>query len=312
MRTLLTGAGGLMGNAIKADIRAVRRITEGTVNVRASWSADLLNFDEVQNMIACTRPSHVIHCAAKVGGVGANSKSQGTFFYENSRINLNVLESAKIYGVKNVLSVLSTCIYPAETEYPLTEANIHNGEPHETNYGYAYAKRVLDIQSRAYREQWGLNYSCVIPTNTYGKHDNFNLEDSHVVPGLIHKCYLAKRDNTDFKVWGSGKPLREFVYSEDMGELIEWASYNYDESEPIILTHSQEISIADLVGIIAEAMDFKGNIVFGADGLEGQYRKPSSNDKLKSYLPDFKFTPIEKGIKETVDWFIANYETCRK
>ena len=130
-------------------------------------------------------------------------------------INTNVIEAARICGVKKLIAFLSTCVFPDDIEYPLTESKIHSGEPHSSNYPYAYAKRMVDIQIRAYREQYGLNYVSVIPTNVYGPNDNFNIDNGHVLPALIHKCYLAKNNNTDFSVWGSGKPLREFIYSED-------------------------------------------------------------------------------------------------
>jgi GDP-L-fucose synthase len=171
---------------------------------------------------------------------------------------------------------------------------------------------MSDIQIRSYREQYGVNYTSVIPTNIYGPNDNFSLTDGHVMPMLMHKLYLAQRDNTDFVVWGSGKPLREFIYSKDIAKLSEWAIDNYNEPEPIIFTNSNEISIMDLVDLLVKEFNFKGNVIFDSTKPDGQFRKPSDNSKLKSYLPDFKFTPIEIGIKETVNWFIENYEKSRK
>ena len=171
---------------------------------------------------------------------------------------------------------------------------------------------MADIQLRAYREQYGLNYVSVIPTNIYGPNDNFNLKNGHVIPSLIHKCYLAKKNNEDFKVWGSGKPLREFIYSEDVGRLTEWVLENYDEEEPIILSTSEEVSIREVVNLIVKYMDFKGDVVWQDDKPDGQFRKPSDNSKLLSYLPDFKFTSIESGLEKTIRWFINNYESSRK
>ena len=227
-------------------------------------------------------------------------------------MNINVLEAARRIEVKKLVSFLSTCVFPDDVEYPLTEKKIHLGEPHSSNYPYAYAKRMLDIQSRAYREQYGVNYVSVIPTNIYGPRDNFDLKNGHVMPMLIHKCYLAKLNKTDLNVWGTGKALREFIYSEDIGKLTEWTLNNYEEIEPIILSPSEEITIGYMVDLIVENMNFKGNVVFDKDKPEGQFRKPSDNSKLKSYLPDFKFTSIEVGIKNTVEWFIENYEKARK
>ena len=237
---------------------------------------------------------------------------KGEYFYDNILMNINVLEAARRVEVKKLVSFLSTCVFPDDVEYPLTEKKIHLGEPHSSNYPYAYAKRMLDIQSRAYREQYGVNYVSVIPTNIYGPRDNFDLKNGHVMPMLIHKCYLAKLNKTDLNVWGTGKALREFIYSEDIGKLTEWTLNNYEEIEPIILSPSEEITIGYMVDLIVENMNFKGNVVFDKDKPEGQFRKPSDNSKLKSYLPDFKFTSIEVGIKNTVEWFIENYEKARK
>jgi GDP-L-fucose synthase len=227
-------------------------------------------------------------------------------------INTNVIESARRNGVEKLVSFLSTCVFPDNVEYPLTESKIHLGEPHSSNYPYAYAKRMADIQIRAYREQYGLNYVSVIPTNIYGPNDNFSLSQGHVMPMLIHKLYLAQKSNTDFTVWGSGNPLREFIFSKDVAKLSEWAVDHYNESEPIIFTTSNEISIKDLVDLLVKEFNFKGKVTFDSSKPDGQFRKPSDNGKLKSYLPDFQFTPIEEGIKETVSWFIKNYENVRK
>tara|TARA_R110002020_G_scaffold68611_4_gene179470 strand:+ start:13898 stop:14800 length:903 start_codon:yes stop_codon:yes gene_type:complete len=300
MKRLITGGSGLVGCTIDAEIKL------------GSKDGDLRNWSEVLQVFDTHKPTHVIHAAARVGGVGGNIKAKGEFFTDNILMNTHVLEACRIHNVKKVVSFLSTCIFPDSIEYPLTEKKIHLGAPHWSNYGYAYSKRMLDVQTEVYRDQYGVDFVSVIPTNIYGPNDNFNLDNGHVIPSLIHKCYLAKKNNTEFKVWGSGKPLREFIYSKDIGKLTNWALENYNESEPIIFSTSQEISIRDLVGLIVESMDFKGEVVFDTTKPEGQFRKPADNSKLKSYLPDFEFTSIEEGIKETVDWFIKNYKNCRK
>ena len=300
MGIMVTGGSGLVGSTINADIKL------------SSKDADLRNWNETISIFEKYKPDEVIHCAGKVGGVGSNMNYKGEFFYDNIMINTNVLEACRITGVKKVVSFLSTCIFPDDIEYPLTEKKIHIGEPHNSNYAYAYAKRMLDIQSRAYKEQYGVNYTCVIPTNIYGPDDNFNLENGHVLPALIHKCYLAKKNNTDFVVWGSGKPLREFIYSEDIAKLTEWALDNYDESEPIIFSTSDEISIGNVAEMVVYYMGFKGKLILDDEKPDGQFRKPSDNSKLKSYLPDFEFTPIDKGIEKSVNWFVENYEEARK
>ncbi len=298
-KLLVTGGKGLVGSTIEAEVKLGREF-------------DLVNSQETDQAFKMHNPTHVIHCAGKVGGLGGNMNFKGDYFYDNLMINTNVIESARKTGVKNLVCFLSTCIFPDEVEYPLTEAKAHLGVPHNSNYPYAYAKRMADIQIRAYREQHNINYTSVIPTNIYGPNDNFSLEHGHVMPMLIHKLYKAKRDGTDFIVWGSGKPLREFIYSKDVARLAEWAVRNYNETEPIIFSTSQEVSIKDIVDLLIQEFNFKGKVVFDKDKPEGQFRKPSDNSKLKSYLPDFKFTPFEEGIKETVKWFIENYETVRK
>jgi len=298
-KLLITGGNGLVGSQIPGDIK-----TDSSIDLRDSSLCDELFKKE--------RPVNVIHCAGKVGGLGGNMNLKGEFFYDNIMINTNVIDSCRKYGVEKLVCFLSTCVFPDNVEYPLTEKKIHLGEPHNSNYPYAYAKRMADIQIRAYREQYGLNYVSVIPTNIYGPNDNFNLKNGHVIPSLIHKCYLAKKNNTDFKVWGSGNPLREFIYSKDVGRLTSWVLKNYNEREPIILSTSEEISIKEVVNLIVKYMNFSGNVVWQKDKPDGQFRKPSDNTKLFSYLPHFKFTSVEDGLKETVDWFINNYENCRK
>jgi len=298
-KILVTGGKGLVGSAINADIKVGREF-------------NLTSQIDANKMLAIHKPTHVIHCAGKVGGVGSNIKYKGEFFYDNIMMNTNVIESCRNNNVEKLLSFLSTCIFPDKVDYPLNEKKIHLGPPHFSNDAYAYAKRMADIQIRAYREQYGLNYISVIPTNIYGPNDNFSLEHGHVVPMLIHKLYLAQKNKSDFVVWGTGKPLREFIYSDDIAKLSLWALDNYNEHEPIIFTNSQEISIMDLVDLLVSEFNFKGNVIFDSTKPDGQFRKPSENTKLKSYLPDFEFTPIEVGIKQTVNWFIDNYEKIRK
>jgi GDP-L-fucose synthase len=254
----------------------------------------------------------IIHTAAKVGGVGSNMKYKGEFFYDNIIMNTNIIETAREEGIENLVVFLSTCIFPDDVEYPLTENKIHLGPPHGSNDAYAYAKRMADIQIRAYREQYGLNYKCVIPTNIYGINDNFNIDNGHVIPSLIHKCYLAKINNEPLIVWGTGKPLREFIYNKDVAKLTTWMLENYNESEPIILSPSEEISIKELVNMIVDIMDFKGDVIWDDTKPDGQYRKPTDNSKLRKYLPDFEFTPLYDGLSETIEWFINNYEKVRK
>ncbi len=301
-KILITGGSGLIGSALKFD---------NCIKL-SSKDCDLRNTQKTFELSEKINPDKVIHCAARVGGVLGNRDNKGLYYYDNIMINTNVLEASRRVGVKKVLSVLSTCIFPKNAILPLTENQINLGEPHNAHYSYAYAKRMVQIQSRAYNEQYGVNYVSVVPSNIYGPRDSFNLENGHVLPSLLHKCYLAKRDNTDFIVWGSGTPMREFIYSEDIARMIERLLYKYNEIEPVILSPMKETSIKELVDIIVNKFNFKGKVVFDRDKPDGQYRKLSDNSKLLSYLPDFEFTPLEKGIEKTINWMVDNYEEMRK
>jgi len=313
MKTLLTGASGLVGSALTADVKVCGRkppIPKYKEHGR-HW-VDLRSQRETLNLFKEIQPTHVIHTAAKVGGLGANMNYMADFFYDNMMINLNVLEASRQVGVEKIVSFLSTCIFPNKVDYPMVEGALHNGPPHDSNYGYAFAKRMLEVHGRALENQYGIKNVCVIPTNIYGPHDNFNLESSHVTPALIHKCYLAKKDDTNLVVWGSGKPLREFIFSKDVGEITELILEHYEGTEPMILSTSEEISIREAVEVIAEVMEFDGKIIFDDSKPDGQFRKPTSNLRLKNFLPEYEFTSFKEGIKQTVDWFIENHDSCRK
>ena len=290
----------MVGSAMESQIKLSRE------------TCDLTNPIQTNKLFELIKPDGVIHCAGKVGGIGGNSNYKGEYFHDNLMINANVIESARKAGVKNLVAFLSTCVFPDKVKYPLTVDQIQLGEPHESNYPYAYAKRMADVQIRAYREQYGINYTSIIPSNIYGPNDNFSLEHGHVMPMLIHKLYLAKQNKTDFVVWGSGKPLREFIYSKDIAKIAEWALFNYEGTDPLIISGDEEISIKDLVGLLVDEFKFKGKVIFDKTKPDGQLRKPSDNSKIKELMPDFEYTPFEQGIKETVNWFIENYDEARK
>ena len=299
-KVLITGGTGLVGSSISQGIKL------------SSKDGDLRDLDKTLEIFDKHKPNKVIHCAGRVGGLGGNMNYKGEFFYDNIMMNTNVIEAARRTGVERLVCFLSTCVFPDDVEFPLTEKKVHLGEPHFSNYPYAYAKRMADIQIRAYREQYGIEYVSVIPTNIYGPHDNFNIETGHVLPSLIHKCYLAQQNNTDFVIWGTGKPLREFIFSKDIAKLTEWVLDNYTDEQPIIFSTSDAVTIKDVVDLIVEYMNFKGNVVWDRDKPDGQYRKPSSTAKLESLIPDYEFTSVEDGLKETVEWFHSNYESLRK
>jgi len=299
-KVLVTGGYGMVGSAMESQIKLSRE------------TCDLTNPKQTEKLFQLIKPDGVIHCAGKVGGIGGNSNYKGEYFHDNLMINTNVIESARKAGVKNLVAFLSTCVFPDKVKYPLTVDQIQLGEPHESNYPYAYAKRMADVQIRAYREQYDINYTSIIPSNIYGPNDNFSLEHGHVMPMLIHKLYLAKKNKTDFTVWGSGKPLREFIYSKDIAKIAEWALFNYEETDPLIISGDEEVSIKDLVGLLVDEFKFKGKVIFDKTKPDGQLRKPSDNSKIKELMPDFEYTPFEQGIKETVNWFIENYDEARK
>jgi GDP-L-fucose synthase len=304
MKLLVTGSNGLVGNAL-------RDLAGADTYFATREDGDLTDFEMTRALFARVEPTHVIHLAALVGGIGGNLMHSGKFFRDNILINTNVLDAAREVGVEKLVSFMSTCVFPNDATYPLTVDQLHLGPPHPSNFGYAYAKRMLEVQSRAYRAQWGMNYVVLIPTNIYGPHDNWNLMEGHVVPALIHKCYLAKQSGEPLVVWGSGTPLREFVYSRDIGALSLWAVSNYDSEVPLILTSGTEVSIRDLVGSVVEAMDFNGEVVFDADKPDGQFRKPSSAEPLHKLVPDFEFTSLRDGMDETVRWFVEHYPQVR-
>jgi len=305
-RVLVTGGNGLVGSCFDTEEKREK------YTIWNSKYCDLRYKTLVEKKLKGKWYDGIIHTAAKVGGVGGNMKYKGEFFYDNIMMNTNVIETARKEGIENLVVFLSTCVFPNDVEYPLTEKKIHLGPPHFSNDAYAYAKRMVDVQIRAYREQYGLNYKSVIPTNIYGINDNFDIENGHVVPSLIHKCFIARETNTPLTIWGSGTPLREFIYNKDVAKLTEWVLENYNEDEPIILSTSEEISIKEVVEMIIELMNFKGEVNWDTDKPDGQFRKPSDNSKIKNYLPDFKFTPLYDGLKETIEWFELNYENIRK
>jgi len=311
---LVTGGSGLVGKAIETVINDGEKAENEEWVYLSSKDANLLELASTRAVFKKHRPTHVIHLAAMVGGLFHNMRANLDFFRNNMKINDNVLHVSFEFGVKKVISCLSTCIFPDKTTYPIDENMVHLGPPHDSNFGYSYAKRMIDVLNRGYSQQHGCVFTSVIPCNVFGPHDNFNMQDGHVIPGLIHKAYRAKADGTDFQIWGTGKPLRQFIYSLDLARLFIWAIRDYEEIEPIIFSvdENDEISIADVAQLVLKAFDFKGKVVYLTDKADGQYKKTANNTKLRKYLPDFKFTPMEKAVRDTVEWFNTNHETARK
>jgi len=317
MIIMVTGGTGLFGKAIEAVTQSENNGNNGNNEqwiFLSSTDGDLRNKEETREIFVRYHPTHVIHLAAMVGGLFRNLKYKVEFYRENMLINDNVMECCKEFGITKLVSCLSTCIFPDKTTYPIDETMVHNGPPHSSNEGYAYAKRMIDVMNRCYRDEYGCNFTSIIPTNVYGPYDNFSIQDGHVIPGLIHKCYDAKKEGKDFVIWGSGKPLRQFIYSLDLARLTVWVMRNYHSVDPIILSVSEEdeVSIEHVARAIATAMNFEGNIVFDTTKSDGQFKKTANNSKLRSLYPEFQFTPIEEGIRQSVQWFQDNYDKARK
>jgi GDP-L-fucose synthase len=305
MKILITGGTGMVGSAFK-------KILPDAVYI-SSKDYDLIRGSSCADMFVEHEPDCVIHLAAKVGGIKANTDYIGQFYNQNMLINSNVLNCARGFGVQKVVSILSTCVYPDKTTYPLVEKNIHCGEPHRSNFGYAYAKRMLDVQSRAYRQQYNSNFITAVPNNLYGEGDNFDLENSHVIPALVRKIWEAKLSNSpSVECWGTGKPLREFTYSEDIAKILVFLLNNYDDEGPINIGNTNEYSIKQIVELLCSLLDYEGEIIWNISKPSGQFRKPSSNEKLlglgwkKEY-----YTPLEEGLKKTCEWFKLNYPNIR-
>jgi GDP-L-fucose synthase len=309
----VTGASGLVGRAIQKVVAEEDRKDEQWIFL-GSKDADLTDLAQTRAVFEKYKPTHVIHLAAYVGGLYKNMAQPVEFLNKNLAMNQNVTQMCFELKVEKLVSCLSTCIFPDKTTYPIDETMVHDGPPHPSNFAYAYAKRLIDTSNRAYNAEYGCKFTSVIPTNVYGPHDNFHLQDSHVVPGLIHKFYNAKRNATAVTCFGSGAPLRQFIFSEDLAKLFVWVMRNYDSPEPIILSvdEEDEITIKDVVEAVRDAIEFEGEIVWDTSKSDGQFKKTACNKKLRALYPDFQFTPFRKGIQQSVEWFVNNYETARK
>ncbi|GAA5853187.1 hypothetical protein JCM8547_000233 [Rhodosporidiobolus lusitaniae] len=317
---LVTGGSGLVGQAIRYTVeheapgsRFGKFAEDDQWIFLTSKDGDLRNLDQTMAIFQKYKPTHVIHLAALVGGLFKNMKYKLTFLRDNCLINDNVMWASKETGVQKLISCLSTCVFPDKVSYPIDESHVHLGPPHESNFGYAHGKRLVDVYNHAYNEEFGCNFTSAIPTNIFGPHDNYDLEDSHVIPGLVHKCLLAKKNGTPFTVSGSGTPLRQFIYSRDLAKLFIWQLKEYTEIDPIILSvgEKDEITIKQVAESIVKAVGFEGEVTWDKTKADGQYKKTASNAKLMKLLPEFEFTPFDKALQESVDWFVQNYDSAR-
>ena len=308
-KLLITGGNGLVGNAIR-DI-SIQYEGKYEFFFLSSSDCDLTDYECTLSLFKSIKPDIVIHLAACVGGLYKNMNYKVDMFEKNIMINMNVLRSCHHANIDRVICMLSTCIFPDNTTYPINEHMLHDGPPHYSNDAYAYAKRMMEVHCRAYNDQYKRNYSCIIPTNIYGNHDNYSLEDGHVIPSLIHNCYLAQKHNLDFEVRGTGKALRQFILSTDLAHGI-MQNIDRDQCENMIISTSDEITIGEVARLIAAEFDYEDRIVFNSDYSDGQYKKTANNAKFLSLNPGFKFTNFKVGIRDAVDFFIENYNTCRK
>ena len=306
MKILVTGGTGLIGSAIKKINKASNEFL-----FVGSKDYDLVNPIHVNRMFEDNNFNAIIHLAAKVGGVKGNSDYLADFFYENTMINTNILNMARKHNVPKVLSLLSTCVYPDEAVYPLTEDQIHNGAPHPSNYAYAYAKRMLDVQSRAIKEQYGLDYITAVPNNIYGVNDNFDLINGHALPTIIRKIYEAKLSGKPPVFWGSGRTLREFTLSADIAKaLLKLIKIDNIEG-PVNIGNTGEYKMINIIKSIAQIFEYNGEILWDEEKPEGQLRKPSCNKKFLNIVPNFKYTGINDGLESVCKWFSEQYPNVR-
>jgi len=306
-KVLVTGSGGLVGSAIQTLAKEYPQYEfVGTTH----QECDLTIEKEVAALFDDVKPDYVIHTAARVGGIGRNLNSAPLQYYSNILMNAHVIYHANRVKVSKLLAFSSVCAFPAKAKL-LYEGLLHDGPPFPAHGAYAYAKRMVDVQIQAYREKDGANYCSVIPGNIFGECDNFDLEDGHVVPSLIHRCHNAKRLNVPFEVWGTGKAKREFLYAEDVGRACIELLGKEVLPPRIIVSSPHEIRIKDMVEKIAAIFDYN-NIEWLTDKPDGQLSRPTNKILFNSVLPSFKFTSIDEALEKTIKWFVDNYPAVRR
>ena len=304
-RALVTGGHGFLGR------RLVHRLRDlGCAHISAPRSAefDLRRPEDIERLYETVRPTLVLHLAAVVGGIGANRERPAEFFYDNLLMGVQLLDRAWRMGIPKFAAVGTVCAYPKFAPVPFSEDDLWNGYPEETNAPYGLAKKMLLVQSQAYRDQYGYNSIFLLPVNLYGPGDNFDPRSSHVIPALIRKCVDASvKGESSIEVWGDGTPTREFLYVDDAVEGILLAAEKYDSSEPVNLGSGVEISIADLAHKVAAAVGFSGRIVFDASKPNGQPRRQLDTRRAEQKFGFRARTSFDQGLKETVAWYL---ESC--
>ncbi len=301
----VTGGAGFLGSYVLERLRerGAKEVFVPTID-----EYNLVRPDDVRRMLRDADPDIIIHLAANVGGIGANQAHPAEFFYENLMMGVELIHQAWEAGVQKVVALGTVCAYPKHAEVPFREDAIWDGYPEETNAPYGLAKKMLLVQSQAYREQYDFNSIFLLPVNLYGPRDNFNLESSHVIPALIRKAYEAKsRGEREIVVWGDGSPTREFLYVDDAAEGILLATEFYDSSEPVNLGSGEEISIKDLAEKIVELTGFDGRLDWDTSRPNGQPRRALDVSRARERFGFIANVRLEQGLKRTVDWYKDHY-----
>lgn len=300
-RVLVTGGAGFLGSFV---VEKLRQRGAKDIFVPRSKDYDLVQMEAVQQVYKDARPDIVIHLAARVGGIGANRANPGKFFYDNLMMGVQLMEVGRQVEIEKFVAIGTICAYPKFTPVPFKEDDLWNGYPEETNAPYGLAKKMLLVQSQAYRQQYGFNSIVLFPVNLYGPGDNFDLETSHVIPAVIRKCVEArKRGDSNIVVWGTGTPTREFLYVEDAAEGLLLAAERYNKSEPVNLGAGFEISIKELVNLIVKLAGFSGRIAWDETKPDGQPRRRLDVSKADNEFGFRAHTGFEEGLRKTIEWF---------
>jgi GDP-L-fucose synthase len=302
-RVLVTGGAGFLGSHMVDRLRAVGA---GEIFVPRRHEYDLLEREAARRLLADTRPDLVLHLAAKAGGIGANQAKPAEFFFDNLMMGAQLMHESWLAGVKKFVALGTVCSYPRITPVPFREEDLWNGYPEETNAPYGLAKKMLLVQSQAYREQYGFNSVNLIPVNLYGPRDNFDLQTSHVIPALVRKCLQAKEAGEDrVTLWGDGSPTREFLFAPDAAEGILLGGEALNSSEPVNLGSGKEIRIRDLAEQIADLSGFRGKFDWDTSKPNGQPRRGMDTRKAKDLFGFVARTSLEEGLRETIEWYEA-------
>ena len=300
-RVVVTGGAGFLGHHVVA---ALERRDPADIFVPVRENYDLRRRAAILDLLHDARPTLLIHLAASVGGIGANRAHPADFFYDNLMMGAQLLHESWQAGVGKFVAIGTVCAYPKFTPIPFREEDLWNGYPEETNAPYGLAKKMLLVQSQAYRQQYGYNSIFLLPTNLYGPGDNFDPEASHVIPALIRKCLeAAERGDETIEAWGDGSPTREFLYVADAAEGIALAAERYDDSEPINLGSGFEISIRELLTTIARHTGFTGQIVWDTTKPNGQPRRALNTDRAAEHFGFRATTDFDEGLRRTVEWY---------